>query len=190
MRTLCMISAMSLLLAVGCDDGRGDGTDAGGGIVLMDAGPGMTGTDAGPGMTGTDAGPGGGCPPAEAPAPTMSMVCAASTLTCLMGATDAASQQACIDADPMPDACNGCINQELIASCSSASGGGCNNEWGEVECCLQAECPSGDAACINSAIGTMAAPGPCAGAFNSFASCANSAAMAGACGISNFCFQM
>ena len=187
-----MICAATLALGLGCDDGR-SGED-GGGIVLMDNGPDTT-PDTGTPPPPTDSGPGDSCPPMEAPAPSPAPVCAASTLSCLMGAMTAEDQQACIDADPMPMECDACILQDLIFTCSNPMGGGCDDQWGEVQCCLADECGSTPAgpereACLNAAIGDMATPGPCAGDFSTFAMCANSAAMAGRCGITQACFMM
>lgn len=167
------------LMAVGCEDGRDE--DDAGGIVLMDSGP---GSDAGPGG-GTDAG-GDSCPPASASMPSMPMACEAATLTCLMGAADAMAQQACIDADPNAMNCGACITQDLFYTCSNPMGGGCDEEYGEIQCCLMTACPSGDATCVNMATGMG---GACATQAQAFFTCANSAQMAMRCGITNTCFM-
>lgn len=159
-----------LTVAFGCDN-RTVETD-GGGIVLMDSGP---DEDAG-----TDSGPGDTCPPAMEDPPAGN-ACAQTTLDCIMAATSQAMLQACIDADPNPQACVGCLNQEVI-SCGSRNG--CDEEWGEVICCLTEACPSADAACINSALGTG---GACGTDLNTFLSCVNGLPT-GTCGITPLCF--
>ena len=173
------------VMALGCDDGGG-GDDAGPGIVIMDSGPGGGGTDAGPGG-GTDSGPGGGCPPAEAPMPTMPGACSAATLTCLMGAATAEAQQACVDMDPNAMNCDACITQDLFFTCSNNMGGGCSQEWGNIQCCLMENCPTGDQTCIQGALGMG---GACGAQIQGFFTCANAAQMAMRCGITNGCFAM
>jgi len=188
-----MVCAAMLALGFGCDDGRG-GDEDGGGIVLMDSG---TGDPPDTGVTPpppSDSGVDDGCPPVEAPPPMPAMVCAESTFTCLMGATSAAEFQACIDADPNPDACDTCVFQDQIFTCTNSMGGGCAESWGEFQCCLADECGSTPAgpereACLNMALGDMTTPGPCAGDFNTFAMCANTAASAGRCGTTMACFM-
>jgi hypothetical protein len=165
-------------MALGCDDGRG-GDDAGG-ITLMDSGP---GGDAGPGTT--DAGP-GGCPPATAPMAAMPMACQASTLTCLMGATTVEAQTACVMADPNAANCDACITQDLFFTCSNPMGGGCNQQFGDIQCCLMTACPTADAACINAA---TAMGGACAAQTSAFFTCADAAQTARRCGITQTCFM-
>jgi len=160
MRTLGTIAAMTLLLAAGCDDGRGGGTDAGG-ITLMDAGPGMMGTDAGPGMMmGTDAGPGmmGGCsitgsgfPPLPA---TCLPRCSASTADAVNMCGDAECQNMALDADGTPPVnanvggmsttidCAGCFNWQINSCIFDA----CPMQFGECVMCGSMGCV-GDAMC-------------------------------------------
>lgn len=174
-----LMACGALALAFGCDE-----RDPG--IMLMDSGPDME--DAGPSTT-PDSGPsttpdaGDGCPPVMAPMPSMPMACEAATLTCLMSATTADAQQACIDGDANPMACNGCLNEDIIYTCTN--GGGCEDAFGEVQCCLMEECPTGDETCINGAL-----MGACGTDWNAFVMCINSAQMAMACGITQTCFQM
>lgn len=139
----------------------------------MDSGGG--GTDSGGG--GTDSGGGGTCPPLTVPPPTMPG-CAAATLTCLMSAMTADAQQACIDGDPDPSGCNGCLNGEIIAC---ASNNGCAQQIGDLECCAQDNCASApdQNACIMSMCATQG---------DTFVTCVNGTVSSRACGISNLCF--
>ncbi len=173
-----MVVMACLAMLAGCDDGRG-GDDAGG-IVLMDSGP---GSDAGPPAT-VDAGP-GGCAPMQSSAPQMPMACAASTLTCLMGAGTAMAQQACIMADANAANCGACIQQDVFFTCTSPSGG-CAQQWGDIQCCAMMACPTADQACIQ---GALAAGGACATQAMAFDTCTASAQMAMRCGVTQTCFM-
>lgn len=154
-------------------------------MIMIDA---SSGTDSGtPRVDGgprIDSGAPDTCPAASYPAPTTGAVCAAATATCIEAATTQAAYDACIDADPMAMACEQCLGTEVISTCSDD--GICDEEFGEVICCLQDACPSGSpATCQNMALG---AGGACAGDFDTFANCANTAANAGQCGNTDFCF--
>lgn len=174
-----ILLALGCLALVACNSGPGP-------IVLTDTGP--SGTDAP--VMGTDApvaptdAP-AGCGPATAPAPA-GMACAASTLTCLAAAGTAAAQQACITADPNAMNCNACILQNILNSCTTAPGT-CADEYGTFECCLEAECPTGDATCLNGAV-----MGACATQNTALTMCVNADQMASPmrCGVSmTLCFM-
>ena len=153
-------------------------------IMVMDTGPRDAGSDVGNGGTdtGTPMADAGSCPPVMSPAPT-GAVCVAATLTCLMGATTQTAQEACIAADPAAMACNTCLLQEVASNCTTPAAG-CGDEFGLLTCCLQEECPTGDAACINTA-----SMGACGTQGNAVNACFNTAQMARACGISMLCFM-
>ena len=175
-----LMACGALAFAFGCDD-----RDPG--IMLMDGGPDVdsgpaTTPDSGPATT-PDSGSGDTCPPATAPAPSNPMACEAATLTCLMGATTADAQQACLDADADAAGCNQCLNAEVISSCSQT--GLCDDEFGEVQCCLMEQCPTGEQTCIDGAL-----MGACGTDFNAFAMCANTAIGSMQCGNSaTTCFM-
>ncbi|WP_157069152.1 hypothetical protein [Sandaracinus amylolyticus] len=177
LRLAIVCVALVGLVACGDDDSPmitfpdGGGTDAGGG----------GGSDAGR----TDSGTPDTCPPGTGRAPTGN-VCAAATATCIENAMTQAAYEACIDGDPAGDDCAGCISSELIATCSAT--GICDNEFGEIGCCLQEECASAadQNACITAALD---AGGACEGRWNMFVSCANTAASAGRCGTTDLCFM-
>jgi hypothetical protein len=156
-------------------DGGGGGTDTGGGGTDS----GTPGTDSG--TPGTDAG--GGCAPMSAPLPP-APVCARATLTCLMTATTMAMQQACLAADPMPAECNACLQQEIVSRCTTAPAM-CADEYGNLQCCLAEECPTGDATCLNGALG-----GACMAQATALQNCANAEQTAMRCGVSaTTCFM-
>jgi len=174
---LMACGALTVALSA-CDDNRDD--DGDGGITLMDSGPGEEAPgppptpDAGP----PDSGPEDTCPPATQPAPTAA-ACAAETQTCIDdciaagGTPDAvnACAEACLDNDPNATAesnpCILCFSQAQIA-CATTNG--CDEEWGEVVCCAQANCPDGS--CLNSPTG------PCVTQVQAFFGCANGTAAA------------
>ncbi|MEZ4340143.1 MAG: hypothetical protein R3B82_26270 [Sandaracinaceae bacterium] len=148
MKKIAFLAALgALALTPGCGGGR-SGSDAGG-IVLMDSGPGMMGTDAGPGMMGTDAGPGmmGGCSVAGAagfpPLPAACLPrCSAATLNAINMCTDAACQQAALDADttaPVNVDVGGGMSESIDCS-------GCFN-W-MINACIFDSCPTEFGACI------------------------------------------
>lgn len=160
-------------------------------IMLMDAGPtdtGGGGTDTGGGTVDTGTGgvdSGMACPSVMLPPPDPDQ-CDAETLTCLMGATTEAQQMACLDADSTGDDCLACLNAEVLASCTLTAGG-CGDEAGLLQCCLDEECPTGDMACVN---GATAMGGACVAQVNGMIMCVNAAAMAMRCGISpTLCFR-
>ena len=134
---------------------------------------------------GTDAGQPDTCPPGSARAPAGDQ-CAAATATCIEAATTQAAYDACLDGDPMPMECAGCISGELIATCSAT--GICDNEFGEIGCCLQEECASAadQNACLQTALGEG---GACEPQWNMFVNCATTAANAGRCGNTDLCFM-
>lgn len=176
MKRISLLMALgALTLAFGCDNGNGE--PDGGGIHLVDSG---SGHDSGSTTT-HDSGSTDTCPPLTEDPPAGN-VCAQSTFTCVMGATTQAAFQACVDADPNADACVGCLNQQVI-SCGSMHG--CDNEWGEVGCCLNTACPTGDATCVNSALNTG---GACDATLSTFLSCVQGLP-SGTCGITDLCFM-
>lgn len=154
-------------------------------ITVPDTGPRdapVGGTDTPTGGTDT---PSTDCPPVMWPAPMMPDACAATTLTCLMGAMTQDAVQACLDADPNAMACQTCLQDEAFNTCSTGTGT-CADEVGLFECCLQDACPTGDAACINSA---TTGAGACVSAVNTLVMCVNTDAMARRCGNSpTLCF--
>ena len=162
-------------------------------ITIRDSGPADTGTGGG-----TDSGTGGGtdsgtpdtCPPgtAAAPMPATHMTCSMETRMCLAMATTQAAYDACIAADTANGmACASCLNAEILNTCSAT--GICDEEFGEVICCLMAECagvPAGamQQACINMELG---AGGSCSSQGADFQSCVNTAVMASQCGNTTLC---
>jgi hypothetical protein len=168
---LCVV----LLAACGDDDRRPTG-DAGRDI-RVDSG-GMTGRDSGPGGGG-DAGPGGMCPPMPVPLP-MGNVCAASTLMCLMTATTAMAQQACIMADPRAADCGGCLDQEIL-NCATNPPGTCADEFGNFVCCGMDMCGG-----LSGMALTTCLQGMCMPQVTAFQGCV----MTSGCNmISNLCFM-
>lgn len=125
------------------------------------------------------------CPPAAWPAPE-APGCTSATLDCILAATTGAELQACIDADtastPAGESCDTCINNDLI-SCGTSNG--CDDELGFVECCLNVECPAGDATCVNAALATG---GACEPDWSTFFDCVNPLITDGTCGITPVCF--
>lgn len=176
--TLMACGALALAFSA-CDDGRSGDPD-GGPIVLRDGG-----SDSGITVmvdAGTDAGePPDTCPAAMAPAPT-AVACAAETATCIDDCIEAggtpsainACAEGCLNADPSatpaPNECLICVSQ---ASISCASRNGCDEQWGEVLCCAQANCPDGS--CLNNPTG------PCAADVQTFLGCGQTGAPAAAC---------
>lgn len=170
MTRLGLILMLALGVACGDDDARttdtgpivttdGGTTDTGAitfdtgpevdsGIVLVDAG----GTDSGP--IGTDAGLGCTPRPITAVPPGLLPRCAASTLMCLIDCgADATCQGNCFTADTTPAAegldCQLCASNQQI-SCGISMG--CDDEYGLLDCCIQAnECA--DQACITTNCG-------------------------------------
>ncbi len=126
-----------------------------------------TGTDAGRSM----------CPPMVFPAPT-SQPCAASTAMCVMGAMTQAQFDACIMADPMAMACDQCIFQDVVNSCTAMAG--CDDEYGNLLCCFDANCPMPTEACLM---------GPCGTQTSAVDMCLAAGQMSRSCGISARCFQ-
>ena len=160
-----------------CDNGRTTDPD-GGPIVLSDGG-----SDSGtPVMVdaGTDSGPADTCPTATVPAPTMA-VCAADTQPCLDGcqtsSTTQAAYEACVmacfaadpSATPPPNECETCVNQAVL-SCLTMNG--CAEQYGEIVCCAQANCPDGS--CINNPAG------PCGSQLNAMLACGQTVTACGA----------
>lgn len=132
------------------------------------------------------------CPPAAWPAPGV-VGCTMATRTCIEGATTGAALQACIDADTtgVPpamagDVCNECINDDLISCATdSATPNACDDELGLVQCCLEAECPTGDTTCRGAAVG---ASGACRPDWDTFLTCVDATLTAGSCDITTACF--
>lgn len=125
------------------------------------------------------------CPPAEWPAPAVAG-CTTATLDCLIDAPDSAAIQACIAADtsstPTGESCAACINDDVFAC---ATNNGCSDELGLVQCCLNAQCPAGDATCVDAALGTG---GACESDWSGFFVCVTPMLSSGACGITRACF--
>ncbi len=168
-----------------CDNDRTTDPD-GGPIVLSDGG-----SDSGtPVMVdaGTDAGETDTCPAATVPPPTTA-ACAAETQPCIDGCLDSATSQAeydacvaaCFAADPSatpaPNECAACVSRAQLA-CLTANG--CDEEYGEILCCAQANCPDGS--CINTP------GGPCASQVGALQVCAQTAAACNNAAIDDVCF--
>ena len=93
-------------------------------------------------------------------------LCAPSTVECVTSGGDFAT---CVDADPDPAGCAGCIDQNLI---SCANDMGCQTAWNQVACCRDDNCA-----------GTLDDPcvmGACASQWTAFTGCLETLA-AGAC---------
>lgn len=167
MRRIGAVLVCAAVVLGGCDD---DPDDPDSGIILTDSG-----------TPGTDAG--GTCGPRQAPAPTATMVCLASTLDCLVAAANASAQQACIQADPNPLACASCLVAEQNATATMA--GGCAPQYGPLDCCFDAQgCADGDLACQNTA-----SMGACSTQAQAFGACVMTCSTARSCGISTLCFM-
>jgi hypothetical protein len=115
------------------------------------------------------------------------------TRTCIEGAATGTAVQACIDADTtgVPpaaagDVCGECINDDLISCATDASTpNACDDALGLVQCCLEAECPTGDATCRGTA---LAAGGACLPDWDAFLTCVDATVTAGDCTITTRCF--
>lgn len=119
------------------------------------------------------------CPPARGPAPMAAQLetCSAATRACFDAATSQAAYNACITGDATNGMnCALCLSAELINTCSAPDI--CDEQFGEVQCCLQDECASRPAAeqqaCANAAIGPS---GACASEWSTFTGCVNTSAM-------------
>jgi len=101
------------------------------------------------------------------PAPTM-VSCTAATVTCINAATTDAAFQACLDNDTTTPAgaCNGCFFDAEVSCVTDM--GLCTSELGNVQCCTDSHCPTGDAACVQTALATG---GACATVWNGFNTC-------------------
>jgi hypothetical protein len=120
------------------------------------------------------------CPALGWPAPT-AVSCTMATRTCVSGAADGTAIQACLDADTTTPTgtCGTCFNDGLISCITDM--GTCTSELGQVQCCLDANCPTGDSTCVNNALATG---GACKTLWDGFFTCiddALGAAAAGAC---------
>lgn len=176
MKKLALMGILSVL-AIGCgdDDGGRPGTD--GGLTLMDSGmivlpdTGTTPTpDAGSTM----------CEPVVFPLPTEPGCTAeqGNELNMILEAMDMAAFSAWLD-DPANEGCVGCID-EGITACSTMNG--CDDEAGNLLCCLEGACPSADAACVNSA-----RMGACSTQDGAFGTCAQDT-IGSTCNIPAECF--
>ncbi|MBZ0121457.1 MAG: hypothetical protein K8H88_30960, partial [Sandaracinaceae bacterium] len=142
------------------------------GIVVMIDGGGPQ-PDGGPTMP--DGGP--ACPPVNVPAPTTTP-CAAATRTCVDMAATGNDVIACLQGDPMANACLGCVDQAL-SSCATMNG--CNDEYGQIDCCVRAACPTLDSACVQAAVATMPTAGACASQATAFQGCLTPLLQGGTC---------
>lgn len=177
MKKLALMGILSVL-ALGCgdDDGGRPGTDSGM-LTLMDSGTIVlpdTGT-----TPMVDAGGTTMCDPVVIPLPTEPGCTAEQGDALMMALADGeAAFSAWLD-DPANAGCVDCIN-EGITACSTMNG--CDDEAGNLLCCLEDACPSGDGACVNGA--TM---GACSTQNGAFSSCAQ-ATIGDTCNIPAECF--
>jgi len=111
------------------------------------------------------------CNPLSWPAPT-AVSCTAATHTCVNGAADGTAITACLNADTTAPTgtCNTCFNDAIISCITDQNF--CTQELGNVQCCFDATCPTGDATCINNSIATG---GACATLWNGFFTCVDNA---------------
>lgn len=151
MKNLALLGILSVL-ALGCgdDDGRGSDRDSGG-LTLMDSGT-IVLPDTGTTPT-MDGGGSTTCEPVVFPLPTEPGCTAeqGTELNMILGMTDMAARMAAFNAwldDPANEGCLGCID-EGITACSTMNG--CDDEAGNLLCCLEDACPSADATCVNGA---------------------------------------
>ena len=172
--TLCVAG---LAVGVGCsDDNKGGGGTDSGGIALPDAqtadSGGGGGADSGPGIdAGTTT---GACSDAVESFPAaVAPRCYADANTCLAacrttyptpGIELAGCIDDCISADTFPGqsvstgsgmltvTCQICLNLQQVFCIDSM---GCHDEWAAYACCIDANCPTQDAACIRSNCATQ-----------------------------------
>lgn len=172
------------LLALGCGDD--DRPADSGTIVLMDTGArdaGGGGVDAGGG--GMDAG-GGGCAPVTLPAPMPTTPpCTMAQIDDLTSRATAEEQQAWFE-DPANAECGSCINSDVL-SCATMNG--CDDEAGQVSCCLETACGASATEAEFEMCARMAqsAGGACGDESNTFIMCVNGTLSSRTCGISPVC---
>ncbi len=183
MKKLALMGILSVL-AIGCgdDDGGRSGTDSGM-LTLMDSGTIVlpdTGTTPTP-----DAGS-GTCPPEQIPGVDMA-ACTEQQIMDLQTAAGMgdAALQAWFDANA---ACGACALQGIY-SCATMNG--CDDEWGNVICCIDSACSSSTTqaefdACANAAQNAGGACGDEATAF--YSTCTGGLPM-GTCGIDPACIM-
>lgn len=183
MKKLALMGILSVL-ALGCgdDDGGRTGTDSGM-LTLMDSGTIVlpdTGTTPTPDAGGTT------CPPEQVPAPTEAE-CTEAQISSLQSA--AMMGNAALNAwfnDPANAGCGGCLNVGILAC---ATQNGCDDEWGNIGCCLETACASATTqeefdACVEREL-----DGACSSQNTAFDGCIGGLPM-GTCGIDPVCVMM
>ncbi|MCB9611885.1 MAG: hypothetical protein H6722_05450 [Sandaracinus sp.] len=182
MKKLALVGILSVLgFGCGDDDGGRTGTDSG--LTLMDSGT-ITLPDTGTMMM-PDAG-GSMCAPERVDAPTMA-TCTQQQIMDLQ--TAAGMGDAALNAwfnDAANTACAGCLNVGILAC---ATDNGCDDEWGEIGCCLETACAGATTqeefdACVETELDTT-----CAGQNTAFDGCIG-ALPRGTCGIDPVCVMM
>ena len=151
-------------------DGGGAGTDSGG-ITIPDAGPrdsgGIVVRDTGgpdpecvshADCPSTEMCSGGFCVPRmtmSCPTDTVTtitmQICADTTRTCVEGCADSTCLQSCLDADPDPANCVGCVNNNIFA-CFNRNG--CQSQWNCVAECIDTRCTPDDTTCLDTTCAT------------------------------------
>jgi len=179
MKKLALMGILSVL-AIGCgdDDARG-GTDSG--LMLMDSGM-IVLPDTG---TMPDAG-GTTCPPERVDAPTEAE-CTEAQISSLQSA--AMMGNAALTAwfnDPANAACGGCLNVGILAC---ATDNGCDDEWGNIGCCLETACASATTQAEFDACVERELDGACSTQNAAFDGCIGGLPM-GTCGIDPVCIMM
>jgi hypothetical protein len=89
--------------------------------------------------------------------PPFAPVCAAATRTCLEGckeSEDDTCMDACMAADPMPDACGECLEDAYLA-CANAAG--CQTQFDEMMCCIEGCADPEAEACYTTTCGAESA---------------------------------
>lgn len=184
MKKLALVGILSVL-GLGCGDDDGGGrTGADSGLTLMDSGT-ITLPDTGTPMT-MDSGT-TSCPPEQIPA----VEAAACTMQQIMDLQTAAGMgdaalEAWFDANAE---CGACALQGIY-SCATMNG--CDDEWGNVVCCLESACSTAATqdefnACANAAQNTG---GSCEAQATAFYSTCTGGLPMGTCGIDPACIMM
>lgn len=142
---------------VGVDSGPTPMTDSGP-IVIMDSG--MTRVDSGPtpecfsnsDCLSSEMCSGGRCVPMTSTCPTDTLtrvttqMCADTTRTCVEGCADGTCIASCLEADPDPSSCIGCVNNNIF-SCWNRNG--CQSQWNCVAECAATRCSPDDTTCLD-----------------------------------------
>ena len=181
------IVVASMLLATGCRNrsrsGRVGGTDSG--MISVDSGP-PDRTDGGPivlmdsgtpprdsGGPGVDSGPrdsGSMMCRANSISPITTQMCADSTRTCVEGCMDGTCIATCLEADPDPPSCVGCVNNNIF-ECFNRNG--CQAQWNCLIQCTEDECSPDDTTCLDMT---------CAADYETYTTCGEGVPSSAMCG--------